>query len=177
MQPTGGDPTRALIDAWPYLAGLLAIALVGGFLILIFRRSLLAKDSGEVDESLMGTLRKMRDTGQISLEEYEASIRSMAQRVSARKPALVGVSAAGGPAAIGHADAVLPQSSPPSGPKGSQIRAPQAPPSPDQPAVDDRPRQTLRPRPAEKPAQSTLPPDLDFPPLIELPPEQPGPRG
>jgi hypothetical protein len=173
MQPSGGDPTRALFDAWPYLAGLILIAMAGGFAILVFRRSLLSKATGEADESLMGTLRSMRDSGQISLEEYEASVRSLAHRVAARKATVdVGV-----PGIPGLAIADLGRHGPrprPSQPRPAPGVVP--PPQAEQPAQPSHtaPSGHRTPPRATPPAP---PKELDFPPLIELPPENEPPRG
>jgi hypothetical protein len=181
MQPSGGDPTRALIDAWPYLAGLILVAMVGGFVILVLRRTLLSKATGEADESLMGTLRSMRDSGQISLEEYEASVRSLAQRVAARKPAadlalqgIPGLAVADVPVHAHRQRLTQPRHAAPEAQLPYQL--PHQPPQAPHPA---QPFQTPQPpkRPAPRSAPATPPPDMDFPPLIELPPETEPPRG
>lgn len=135
----------AFSQLWPYLAGLIIIAVVGGVLIMWIRRSLLSKQSGEADQTLMETLRRMRDSGEISPDEYDTSVRSIAQRVASRLH-------------TPKADSV------PSRPQVAKPPAPNAPPKPEPKPAG---------RPADKPAPpppSQAPID-DFPPLTELPPE------
>lgn len=148
MQASDPSPKTALsafTDLWPYLAGLIIVAIVGGIVIMAFRRSFLSKHSAEADESLMGALRRMRDSGEISHEEYENSMRSMAHRVAARlgKPAEA-------PADHASRASAMPRTSAPQSPRVSPAPAakPPAPPA----------------RPPAPPAPG------DFPPLTELPP-------
>lgn len=147
MQASDPSPKTALsafTDLWPYLAGLIIVAIVGGIVIMVFRRSFLSKHTAEADESLMGALRRMRDSGEISHEEYEQSMRSMAHRVAARlgKPVE--------PPADHASKAAAPRIPTPPSPRvsGAPVAKPPAPPA----------------RPPAPPA-----PD-DFPPLTELPP-------
>ncbi len=192
--PVTQDPSRALIDAWPYLAGLIVAAVVGGLLILAIRRTLLSKASVIADESLMQTLRRMRDTGELSHDEYEASVRSIATRVASRKAPEPG----GLVAQLAHAEMAAAEftrpvqrqsppaaSSPPPGParttapipvvskRGPQPTSPVAAPPPATPSSQppaQHPRPIMRETPAA-PSARPLPAIDDFPPLIELPPE------
>lgn len=156
MQPVGQkDPSQALIDAWPYLGGLIVLAIVGGLVILAIRRRLLSKGHAEADESLMQTLRRMRDHGEISHAEYEASVRSIAHRAAQRAEQRAEQRAADVQAAPASA---------------ARIPVP-------------KPRQAERPGPRLAPPTPNPPPKAlptepsvdDFPPLTELPPDDPGP--
>ncbi len=68
--------------------GLLILVTIGGGLAILFvRRRLLAKESAaDTSAGLMQSLRAMRDRGEISPEEYEATRKAMAGKVLGRTP-------------------------------------------------------------------------------------------
>lgn len=68
------------------LVGLLmGLTLAGGLVVFLLRRRIFAKTNDMSDDAgLMGSLRKMRDTGQISDEEYETTRKAMARRAVER---------------------------------------------------------------------------------------------
>lgn len=76
------------------IGGLIVLAVIGGVAVLLARRSMLAKDSAADPGGMLDDLRKMRDTGQISAEEFDAARKSIAAKLkgepltaSARPPA------------------------------------------------------------------------------------------
>jgi hypothetical protein len=78
-QASGGAP-RVL--AW--VGVLIVLVLAGAVAVLLIRRRVLgSQGTGEGAESLMQSLRRLRDEGRMTPEEYEAARRSMAKRVSA----------------------------------------------------------------------------------------------
>ncbi len=78
-QSSGGTP-RVL--AWVLV--LIVLVLAGAVAVLLIRRRVLGSQ-GATDgtEGLMQSLRRLRDEGRMTHEEYEAARRSMAKRVSA----------------------------------------------------------------------------------------------
>jgi hypothetical protein len=67
-----------------WVGALIALTLLGGLGVLLARRKLLSKSTDAADDtSLMGTLRRMRDTGQISDAEYESTRKAMVKRTVA----------------------------------------------------------------------------------------------
>ncbi len=150
MQPPlpRGNVTEVSVQAWIYLGALIVMAIVGGLVIIAVRRRLLAKNSLESNETLMETLRRLRDSGEMSPGEYEASVRAIAQRISTRK-------------------ASTPDPDPPPTP-----REPGAPPRRHPRSVSPSDPKSI-PSPPMPPPPPTL--ISDFPPLIELPPEEPSP--
>lgn len=71
------------------VAALAGLALVGGLAIMLFRRKLLKGDDPAADETLFESLRRMRDSGQMSIEEYEAARKTMVKKAAEKmnKPA------------------------------------------------------------------------------------------
>jgi hypothetical protein len=79
----------------------IAIIAVGGAVLLMYRRRVLAEDAGRDEQAgLMDNLRAMRDRGEMSSDEYDAAKRAMVARFSGpsaaaspppvRKPAGIG---------------------------------------------------------------------------------------
>jgi hypothetical protein len=59
--------------------------MIGGMFVMWLRRRLLAADSGSATtEGLMESLRRMRDAGQMSQEEYDAARKAMASRFAGK---------------------------------------------------------------------------------------------
>lgn len=73
------------------IGGLIVLALIGGVAVLLARRRMLAKDAAVADQGgLLDDLRKMRDTGQISPEEFDAARKSIAAKLKGEaRPAAV----------------------------------------------------------------------------------------
>ncbi len=71
---------------------LLALTLVGGLVIMLFRRKLLSKEEEAANETLFESLRRMRDSGQMSIDEYEAARKTMVKKAAEKmnKPAATG---------------------------------------------------------------------------------------
>ncbi|MCC6427265.1 MAG: hypothetical protein IT435_10650 [Phycisphaerales bacterium] len=124
--PAAQNATDRLFDTWPYIAGLILLAVIGGIAILLIRRNLLTKPDALANESLMESLRRLRDTGEMTHKEYESTIRAMAVRIAA-KPAKP----------TDPAQALLASSgiAPPPQPRLSQ--QPPTPPKPPAPKPDD----------------------------------------
>jgi|SRR6185295_7846088 len=62
---------------------LIVVAILGGLIMMAVRRRILSKDSlDDGTTSLMDQLRAMRDRGQISPEEYEATRRTMREKMA-----------------------------------------------------------------------------------------------
>ncbi|MFA6045425.1 MAG: hypothetical protein WC718_10610 [Phycisphaerales bacterium] len=86
MQTKGraGGPTQPVVF---WVIALLAIALVGGALILVVRRQLFAKDADQAGQgTMMESLRAMRDAGQISSAEYDTMRRNMVEAIRSSTP-------------------------------------------------------------------------------------------
>lgn len=67
------------------IGGLIVLAVVGGMGVMAVRRRLLSKDSAATDQGgLLDDLRRMRDTGQISAEEFDAARKSIAAKLSGK---------------------------------------------------------------------------------------------
>lgn len=149
------DASRALLETWPFIAGLIVAAMVGGVVIMAVRRRMLSRDSGAADGSLMDSLRRMRDRGEMSGEEYESTVRTIAKRAAGIKhgasPGIRGGSA-GGP--------VIRTPDPLTGPAG---RAGHGGGSGGLPAVGGQGRSA---------DHGGTPTAEDFPPLVELPPDE-----
>ena len=70
--------TRALM----WVGILLAVALVGGFFMILLRKKLFAKESPmEGSASLMESVREMHKKGQISTEEFDRVRKGLARKV------------------------------------------------------------------------------------------------
>lgn len=76
------------IDAPAYLITIgivIALLVAAGIVLMIVRRRLLAAASRPGDEGIFESLRKMRDQGDISPEEYDRARRSIVEKLAARK--------------------------------------------------------------------------------------------
>src|SRR5262245_60570063 len=86
MSP-GATPTvlgagERLPATFLWLGVLIAVTIVGYVAIMWFRRRLLADDGWQAAESFMQELRRMRDSGEISAAEYDATRKKMAARIA-----------------------------------------------------------------------------------------------
>jgi hypothetical protein len=170
------NPNDASIQAGIYIGVLIVLALIGGFVILAVRRRMLAKDSATADETVMEAMRRMRDSGEITQAEYEATIRSIASRFG--KPST-------NSDAAGHAGASarLALARKPGAPNATgvaptpEIGDRQTPPTAiASPAAPDPHTPLPAPSSASSSPAAPQPPRIDdFPPLIELPPIVPPP--
>jgi hypothetical protein len=76
---------RASSDAFVWAIVLIAVVLVGFTLVFVVRKRALAKgDDTTVQEGFMAELRRLRDSGQISPEEFDATRRTMARKLADR---------------------------------------------------------------------------------------------
>ncbi|MBL8965040.1 MAG: hypothetical protein KF787_03250 [Phycisphaeraceae bacterium] len=150
--PGEQDASRALMETWPFLVGLIVVAMVGGVVIMAVRRRLLARDSGAGDETLMESLRRLRDRGEMSRAEYESTVRTIARRAASRPSG----SASTEPGSSGGMAGVTGQSPKPT------------------PRVADQGSRASGP--VERGVGGGPPPAAptadDFPPLVELPPPE-----
>ena len=72
-----------------WLGILIVITVVGGLIVLAIRKRILSKSSDAADEaSLMDSLRAMRDRGEMTPEEFEATRRAMIERVRGTLPSM-----------------------------------------------------------------------------------------
>src|SRR5947207_1776517 len=78
--PAKGRGDTSSIFVW--VAVLIAVIMVGGLLLMWLRRRMFMGESMDQAGGLMESLRKMRDTGQMSQEEYDAARKAMAARVA-----------------------------------------------------------------------------------------------
>lgn len=76
--------TKALAPALLWLGGLIVVVVVAGLVVLKVRSMILARESGAANqEGLLIGLRRMRERGEISQEEYDTARKSMAARAAA----------------------------------------------------------------------------------------------
>jgi len=79
----GGGPASRDVGPLLLWIGVLIIAVIGMFLVVMMvRRWLLARDGGMSEGVQMETLRELRDRGALSQEEYEKVRRTMADRMA-----------------------------------------------------------------------------------------------
>jgi hypothetical protein len=74
---SSGDTTRVLL----WVGVLIGLTMIGGLLVMWVRRRILTNDTAGND-GLMESLRKLRDSGAISPQEYDATRKAMARRVA-----------------------------------------------------------------------------------------------
>jgi hypothetical protein len=74
---------KALAPALMWLGGMIVVVVIAGLVILKIRGSIFAREAGSANqEGLLLGLRRMRDTGEISPEEYDTARKSMAARAA-----------------------------------------------------------------------------------------------
>ena len=84
-QPAAHHDTSAVVT---WVVVLIAVIMVGGIVLMWMRRRIFAADTAEqAAGGLMESLRKMRDSGQMSQEEYDATRKAMATRIAGGSPA------------------------------------------------------------------------------------------
>lgn len=75
-------PKGDILPVVLWLGILIVITVAGGLIVLAIRKRILSKSSDAADEaSLMDSLRALRDRGEMSNEEFEATRRAMIDRV------------------------------------------------------------------------------------------------
>lgn len=79
---TAGDPSGAVGPTLLTILIMIVIVICAGFGIMWYRRRVLNNDSTNSDTSIIEQFRRMRESGEISEEEFEATRRAMAQRLS-----------------------------------------------------------------------------------------------
>ncbi len=79
-QATPPQGTHDVTPVFVWLGVLLVGMIAGGLLILWLRRRMLAKSDHDAGAGLMDSIRKMRDTGQITTAEYDAMRQSMIRK-------------------------------------------------------------------------------------------------
>lgn len=78
---TAAGVTRILLP----IGGLIILTILGGLGVMAVRRRMLAKDSPASDQGgLLDELRRMRSSGQISDEEFDAARRTIAARLTGK---------------------------------------------------------------------------------------------
>jgi hypothetical protein len=86
-QPAPAKPHSATGGVFLWVAILIAVILVGFVLLMWLKRRIFTADAAqEQSGGLMDNLRQMRDSGQISKEEYDATRKAMIARMSQADP-------------------------------------------------------------------------------------------
>lgn len=65
---------------------LIGVVMAGGLVILLIRRRLFANDASHNQASAMDSIRAMRDSGQISTEEYDTMRKRMVEKIKGNTP-------------------------------------------------------------------------------------------
>ena len=78
---------NSVVPALALLGGLIVVIVLAGLGVLYLRRNVLGKGaSAAAEEGLFDELRRMRDAGTLSREEYERAKRRMVAKVSGAEP-------------------------------------------------------------------------------------------
>jgi hypothetical protein len=87
LAQAGSATTQASSRVLLLVGILIGLAVVGGVVVLAFRRNLLKSDSDAGRSvGLAETLRRMRDSGAMSQEEYDRVRKSMARKAGGARP-------------------------------------------------------------------------------------------
>ena len=79
---------NSVVPALALLGGLIVVIVLAGLGVLYLRRNVLGhRGSAAAEEGLFDELRKMRDAGTLSREEYERAKRRMVAKVTGATPA------------------------------------------------------------------------------------------
>src|SRR5262245_61997531 len=77
--------TQPVVLVAVFIGGLILVVVVAGLILLKLRGPMLSKDAGGANqEGLFQGLRRMRDTGEISVEEYDSARKRMAARAAGK---------------------------------------------------------------------------------------------
>lgn len=78
---------RSQASFWLWLFVLIVVTVLAGIAIVVIRRRLLESDATESSPgTLMEDLRRMRDRGEITEEEYDRTRKAIAARAAGREP-------------------------------------------------------------------------------------------
>lgn len=81
-QGAGARPSGATGSVVVWVIVLIAVVMAGGLILVWLRRKIFAADQTDHAGGLMESLRSMRDSGQMSQEEYDATRKAMAARMA-----------------------------------------------------------------------------------------------
>jgi len=76
------DSSAATTQILILVAVFAGLMLAGGFMILMLRRRLLTKEDAAQDTGLFDALKQMRDSGEMSKEEYEVARKRMVTKAA-----------------------------------------------------------------------------------------------
>ncbi|MFZ4573397.1 MAG: SHOCT domain-containing protein [Phycisphaerales bacterium] len=82
--PKSTNPKQAVGETLLFIGIMLVLTILGGLGLLWYRRRVLGGARDGQQGSLMDEFRRMRDSGEISQEEFEATKRVMVARLSGR---------------------------------------------------------------------------------------------
>ncbi len=74
----------ALAEMLPWLAALLGLALLGGFIVFLLKKHYLADDHDDAQRGILEHLRRLRDRGEISEDEYETARLKIVARLTGK---------------------------------------------------------------------------------------------
>lgn len=77
------SPTTSIL-LWA--GALIVLAMIGGFVIMVFRRRALGRDEARNDAGLMEQLRGMVDRGEMTQAEFDQARRKIVERAAADRP-------------------------------------------------------------------------------------------
>lgn len=81
-----GPGSSTVGDAWLWIAILIGVAIVAGAALMAYRRRVLAASESESPETFMETMRRMRASGEMSEEEFQAVRRKLIGAMKDRAP-------------------------------------------------------------------------------------------
>jgi hypothetical protein len=84
MQSAKSPPLGSVL-VW--VGVLMTVTLLGGLAVLWYRKQLLSKSTESDAGSMMEEFRRMRDSGEMSIEEFEATKRAMVAKLRGSKVA------------------------------------------------------------------------------------------
>lgn len=85
-------PRSTTSEALVWVGVLLLVTILGGLAILWYRRRVLAREEASAqDAGAMESLRKMRDSGRMTQEEFDAVRRAMIAKIKSRRGSEAGL--------------------------------------------------------------------------------------
>ena len=78
--PSSSNPVG---EAWLWIGVLIVVTVVGGLGLMWYRRSLLAASQAETSEGFMESIRRLRASGEMSEEEFQAVRRNLIASIRA----------------------------------------------------------------------------------------------
>lgn len=88
-----GSSSAATSSAVLWIGVLVLMVLGGGLLVWLLRRKLLGNEPTAADDGLLTDLRRLRDSGQMTPEEFDAARKAMLRKFTADRPAKTDASA------------------------------------------------------------------------------------